>query len=302
MNENFSSIFENYRLKLSNNQEKEEVYRATHNKRWESVFKIIELSVHIADELAESAEDEFAKSHSEKNPVMTHLLFLFHAKVCLTTREVLALLRSGFSDAAIKRWRDSYVSIIIMEFIANNGEECAISFTEHMHIHMRKMLKIFQESKPPAYSWRKPSADEENGILFEFDRVVSERGSSFKSNYGWAKKFLDSKTRPSFQALEELSQVKTFALTYKFSSILLHTTYLGFHMQLGKPLDCGHENCVKVYGPTSRGVEMPSHAMLITLLHATSFINMAFLLKVNLVKLQHMISLEKELKSLLAKD
>lgn len=102
-----------------------------------------------------------------------------HGKGCATAAEILVLLRAGFADGALARWRSLYEVELIAHFIAGHGLSTAERYAEHAAIKNWEAINSIS---------RHVSIDPATKAYFQRrrDEAVGKYGTVFKNEYGWA--------------------------------------------------------------------------------------------------------------------
>ena len=107
------------------------------------------------------------------------------ARASRIAEEVLVLLKAGYGQAALARWRAIDEVAVVGDFIAKHGDDCAKRYFEHEAIESWKAMKEFQEhaenlGETPYTSSQLEAAKQQH------DALVDRYGPAFAGGYGWA--------------------------------------------------------------------------------------------------------------------
>ncbi len=77
-----------------------------------------------------------------------HVFFVLtrsHARACQIAREILTLIKNGYADGAMARWRALHEISVISSFIAKHGNEVAEKYLLHSNIESNKAAVLYQK-------------------------------------------------------------------------------------------------------------------------------------------------------------
>lgn len=150
---------------------------------------------------------EFCTNHQTENDVVFDTVRRLQIRATQIGYEILALMRAGFADGAMARWRTLHETAVISLFIAKHGEEVAERYLEHTTIANYK--EMVEYKKYQEILGEKPlSEDEFNGMKNEKEKLCEKYGKNFYSDYGWASSVLSDspKFEPSFVDIRHYRQ------------------------------------------------------------------------------------------------
>jgi len=182
---------------------------------------------------------------SDKINVLTRLL----ARSIIIAKEVLVLIKSGFSDGAYARCRAIYESTVIAIFIEQRPEIYATKYIEHLAI---QDFKIELERRGES-----PYNDPEHEKYFqqvqeERNRLIEIYGPKFKMDYGWAYNS-DDLAQPVFSEIERIVSLSHFRLNYRSASTFIHSNSGSLFNQVSIPPNADYY----LTGASSFGLEVP---------------------------------------------
>jgi hypothetical protein len=199
-------------------------------------------------------------TESAKFGVLTRL----HARACLIFGEIVCLLKGGYADGALARWRALHEVSAIALFIAERPADLSIRFLEHRHVECWRKMKKYQEhcerlGSPPCTEDEMRCAE---GIAVS---LISSYGKSFEWDYGWAAHELKT-DRPSFPKIEEAVGIHHLRPYYQWACEKVHASCNGLYSTLGLLED----EDVMLAGPSDAGLADPAQLAAIALLQTTA--------------------------------
>jgi len=107
-------------------------------KRWKAAFDHLEMIWAIAQELGEVNGREIkADGDKDDNAVMAALAHLF-PNALLISQEIICLLKGGFADGALARWRSLHEVSVTAMYVIKHGEKAAIAYLMSFHFAARR--------------------------------------------------------------------------------------------------------------------------------------------------------------------
>lgn len=106
--------------------------------RWKPAFDHLEMMWEIAQELGESNANEFDQDTDESTQVVMAALSNIFPKALLVTNEIICLLKGGFPDGALARWRSLHELTVTAMYILQEGREPAIAYMLSFHFAARR--------------------------------------------------------------------------------------------------------------------------------------------------------------------
>ena len=234
-------------------------------RRWEPCFDHLEMMWSIAQELGEMHGTEIqAEGGEDDNEVMAALAHLF-PRALLVAQEIICLLKGGYPDGALARWRSLHEITVTAMYVAQVGKGAAIAYLLSFHFAARRAAHQINHYSERA-GLRPFSADE----LAEFDERcdVAERflGRKIdKSKLGeWP---AITQTHPTFASLEEHVKMDHWRPRYKWASTHTHANHRPADKLLGLSETTERVNLV---GSSNSGFVDPFQMTAITLAQITT--------------------------------
>lgn len=144
-----ASALEDYRSAapemLRETRQQSEEFALRNLQRWRPAFDQLEILWRIAQELGEAHGHEMGgDSGNADNTTIAALSYLF-PKALLVTQEIICLLKGGFPDGALARWRSLHELSITAMYIAQVGEQAAVSYLQSFHFAARRAARQMNE-------------------------------------------------------------------------------------------------------------------------------------------------------------
>ena len=140
-----------------------------------------------------------------------------HGKGCATAAEILVLLRAGFTDGALARWRSLYEVDLIAHFIARHGLSSAERYAEHAAVKNWEAINSISR-----YVGIDPATKDD--FQRRRDEAVAKYGTVFKNEYGWAADVVGTSKRdgPNRGDLEKDIGREEWSPLYRAASYQVH--------------------------------------------------------------------------------
>lgn len=229
-------------------------------KRWKKGFDLIHLLLDVSLQIGECGKVEVGIQNSKGIFYRLQAAVYLHARGLLVSREIFSLMKSGFPDGALGRWRTLHELAVINCFISANSEEVAQRFFEARIINSRKAAKQYVEHQDIAnlIPFGQKELDE---IEVEYQRVINNFGHEMKNDYGWAAPAIGH-DRPTFFDLEKSINLDHWRPRYKWASQDTHGNFRPIEKTLA--MTEATEKMLLV-GPSNSGMTDPGQMLCISL-------------------------------------
>lgn len=184
-----------------------------------------------------------------------------HSRSCLITREIVSLLKEGFSSAAHSRWRTLHETTVVSLFINSTSQETAKKYIQHQVIESYKAIKQYQDYHD-RLGYEPFSQEKINELKEKRDQLIEKYGNNYKNNYGWAATEIEN-NNPTFFDIERYVGLDHLRPYYKMSSHFVHANPKGIYFNLEVDQN---QNEVLVAGPSDYGLADPGQCTAISLL------------------------------------
>jgi len=231
---------------------------------WKVPFSKLSMLVACAIEVGEGVNLRFRNLDAPETPNLINVLTRLHARSCQVAQEILVLLKHGYSEGAMARWRTLHEIVVTMNFIYEHGESSADRYTQHDAVETYRAACQFQQNCGKLNYEPLTSLEIEISKI-AYDRAITTFGRSFGGQYGWAAIDLKS-SRPTFAEIERAVEMDHYRSHFKFASHNVHANPKGifFKMGLHGPTD------ILMCGPSNLGLAEPGQNTALSLSVATA--------------------------------
>lgn len=231
---------------------------------WGDSFDSLEMLISISVSIGEEFNIENFPEASKRNDIVFDILRRSHARACQVGYEILTLLKGGYADGAIARWRTLHEIAVIALFITKHKDKVAQRYLDHIAIQNYEEAKAYQ--RHCEYLGLDPISDDEfSEMKMERDQLCNQYGKGYETNYGWAGNVLDT-PKPNLTHLEKDIFVSHLRPYVKFSNINIHAGAKGITFRLGLPPE---DPFTIVYGPSIFGLADPGQNSATSILQVT---------------------------------
>lgn len=236
-------------------------------RRYKAGFELLSLHLTLGRDLGDEVNQEARASKKHRSSfVFVDVLTRLHARACQIADEVRTLLRSGYADGAMARWRSLHEVSVVLQFIAQKGPDMAVRYADHEAVESLKAARGYnanaerlnQEPYTPA---------ELAQIETDTKAIVSKYEPDYDSDYGWAAVAL-KKRKPNFASIEEAVDLDHFRPYYKFASHNVHANPKGIFYRLCVLGD----HSILPAGATNAGLTDPAQNTAISIARATAVV------------------------------
>lgn len=209
---------------LRNERKQIKAFQRRNFLRWKSAFDQIEMIWQSAQEIGGEFRAEFENEAAENQDYKFEAMTRLHGRGMLVAAEAIHLLKGGYPDGAMSRWRTLHEIFVVSVFLSRANKEISRRYLAHLEISRAKAA-----TQVNYYSERanlEPFSDEEIREIEERkDAIFTEFGKKMKEPFGWAcPAFKDKSERwnPNFMDLEEYVGLDHWRPRYKWASQHTH--------------------------------------------------------------------------------
>jgi hypothetical protein len=257
---------------LEHRRHGQEAFEKRLSEHWGPAFDLAEMVMKVASEAGEFFYEKHVPPDGEHDFVFEVLSRLL-ARACRIAEEVLVLLKAGYGQAGLARWRALHEVAVVADFIADNGDDCAQRYFAHEAIETWNAMREFQEHAEKL--GETPYSDEEvEAIKQQFDALIEHYGRRFGGAYGWAHAALAAKDpsyakkEATFPAIEQSVGTPHMRPHYRMASHGVHANPKG--VTWTPDLLPSQLGAVLLTGPSPAGLADPGQATLISLTRVTA--------------------------------
>ncbi|AEX51142.1 hypothetical protein GRAQ_00295 [Rahnella aquatilis CIP 78.65 = ATCC 33071] len=235
---------------------------------WKSPLDRFNLLIVMCRELGASVNNDFRSEEFEEKTYKLEVLTRMQAHAIHISCEILHLLKGGYADGAMARWRSLHECAVISKIINESSDEIAEKYYYHKHIDDYKFSLSYSEHSE---SLGFESIDNKSLEIIsnKHDELVKKYGTHYANDYGWAVDVIGKK-KVNFYDLEAFSGLGYLRPYYKFSSIRVHlgSKSLDYKLSLSLSEEFGEEELLMA-GPSNEGLIEPMQCSALSLIDVT---------------------------------
>jgi len=223
---------------------------------------LIAMCMEIGSEInAEYRSSEDCRSSSRRNTT-TRL----HTRAVQVANEISCLLKGGYADGAMARWRSLHESTVILAFLGRHDEALSNRYLDYQSVIRFKAATEYNEHHERLGF--EPFSSEDIAIFQkERDAMVAKHGKAFAGENGWAAEVFTSQKRVTFKDIEKLVDLNHLRPQYGLASKNVHAGVdsIGFKLALSMSA-----KDILLAGPSNEGLIEPIQCTSYSLILATS--------------------------------
>lgn len=234
-------------------------------KRWRTAFDALETMMEIATEVGEACDKEGRAVAQAENDYRFEALSQLFPRALLVTREIIHLLKGGFPDAALSRWRSLHELTVTAMFIGQNDDTVALRYLAGFDFQAKRAAKQYNQHAQRA-NLTPFSAEELADIDARCALAAEAVGGEIEGDWGWAAPAF-KKAKPTFADLEEKVGLDHWRPRYKWASQHVHSGHRPSDRLLGA---CEAREPLMLVGRSNSGFVDPLHMTAISLMQITT--------------------------------
>ena len=232
---------------LSRRRKDEANFAARNLRRWREAFDLIEVIWVSCDEIGRNFNQHFRPDAVEAQDYVFEAMTHLHAKSLLVVSEMICLMKGGFADGALTRWRTLHELNVVATLVRREGRELALRYLAHAHVQAWKEALVANEDDDD-------QDDEEfETIKVRAEYALAQFGDELKRTNGWACALTGQKY-PTFEELEKLAGKTSERSLYKHASLHTHGNHRSPNDLLGMSES---EEALLLVGPSNSGMAGP---------------------------------------------
>lgn len=237
-------------------------------RRWRRAFELLEMIIAITEEVGEANDHALRGDAQRECDYKFEALSQLHPRAILVSREILCLLRGGYPDAALSRWRSLHELTVTAMFIASQEQQIALQYLASFRF--RSLRAANQLNKYAERAGMDPFTDQQIAELeTECQAAEKQLGRRLKKDYDWASP-ADTDKNITFDAIEKSVGLDHWRPRYRWASQHTHAGHRPPDRLLGL---VEAEAPVMLVGPSNSGFTDPLHMAAISLTQmATTFL------------------------------
>ncbi len=224
-------------------------------------------------QIGEELNDRFRSIDEDKPGHTIEVMTRIHARGTRIAREILCLLRNGYADGALARWRSLHELSAYQYFIFQSGENTAEKYLDYIEIDRYNEAAVYQKHAE-SLGYTPLSKDEWEQIIRTKENLIKKHGTEFIQKYGWTMDVLRPEKR-NFRGIEEAVGLAHLRPFYAMASRSIHSTPKGLLWDLGL-LDKVITSNPLLVGASNYGFADPGQNCAISLLQITTTLELLY--------------------------
>ena len=206
-------------LDLEEERQRREEFEDILFERWKKPLLLLEEFIMNIVELNRQFFVKYNKDAEQSDDVRFIVLMRLHARACRIANGMLALMRSGYAEEALGRWRALHEVAVVAACISENGNDLSEKYLMHDAVVSYKLMRA--QLKHIELVCAETISDElKKDIARKYESVLSCYGNNFSGDYGWASSLV--KGNPNFVNIEKKMGMEHWRFYYKFASNSVH--------------------------------------------------------------------------------
>jgi hypothetical protein len=140
----YRSLIESAPPMLGERRKQQAGFESRNLRRWRKAFDLLETIWVCCEEMGSAFNGHNRPQAVQEQDHVFEAMTYLHAKALLVTSEIICLLRGGFADGALTRWRTLYENNVIATLIRQEGQELALRYVAHSRVQawLREEMKL----------------------------------------------------------------------------------------------------------------------------------------------------------------
>jgi hypothetical protein len=199
--------------------------------RWKPAFDHLEMIWHVAQELGEAHGKDIQNRDDEANNAIMAALANIFPKSLLVVQEIICLLKGGFPDGALTRWRSLHELSVTAMYIAKHGEDTAKQYLLSFHFSARRAAHQMNRhsERSGLKSFSTDEIQEFDALCTEAERILGRPIKRDKDGE-WPKITI---AHPTFAQVEVSVGMDHWRPWYKWASSYTHANHRPADKSLG---------------------------------------------------------------------
>lgn len=248
----------------ANQEDEAKRFRRRLESYWHEPLELLAIQRSTAMRFGEDMTYWLRSQATVRDSDLIEALLRLHARACQIAGEIEVLLRAGFSDGALARWRTLHEVSIVSLFLQQQGNAVAKRYIDHLVIDAYDSAQKFVIAAADGrISW---ISDREMGALRrDVEQLKDQYGRDFGCQYGWASEALGL-SRPDFFQIEKAVQFDRLRPYYKLASNTVHAGPGGAFQNSGQ---LGGASIALLAGPSNAGLAEAGRLTAMSLTHVS---------------------------------
>lgn len=234
-------------------------------KAWRAPLTRLDSLIAMCMEIGSEVNAEYRSSENYPPSSRRNLTTRVHTRVVQIANEVSCLLKGGYADGAMARWRSLHEATVILTLLGRHDEALSTRYLDYQAVIRIKAATEYNDHHERLGFEPLDPADVAR-FQKERDDIVAKYGQSFAHENGWATALLKQK-RVTFKDIEKFVDLAHLRPQYSFASKSIHAGVdsIGFKLALSMS---GKD--ILLAGPSNEGLIEPVQCTSYSLITATS--------------------------------
>ena len=235
--------------------------------RWREGFDALETLNAVCLAAGQEFQREFLNHPPYVTDTLLGVLMRIHARSCRVSGEILALMRDGYPDGAMSRWRSLHELALTALALNHLGTPAAVDYYVCGKVKELELLHAYQASAEEMGYERHPD-DFVRAAVSQVDELLKRNGRTAKDyngQFGWINPYAEK--AKGIDALRKLLGLQKWYHDYKWSSQEVHPVYKEMRTTLGMS-EASQD--LLLAGPSNSAMTEPGHRSAIALAQATT--------------------------------
>ena len=209
-------------------EEEEQDFRVRCYSRWKPGLDLLRVFRNFCVQVGSQFQEEFCRYEDYRQDPLLGVLMRQHANACRIAGEVEALLRSGYPDGALARWRTLHEIAVSSILLRKFGKSAAEDFIHFGLVEAVSGMEAYQETANEM--GRIPvSHDELDAAKRTRDDIIASK-PYLKGRSSWAGRHVGASR---FEKLQTAAGLAKWRNDFKWASHNVHTNYREMRSLLG---------------------------------------------------------------------
>jgi len=253
-------LIENGKTSIREHKYEDDEFKCRLELRWYKAFDLLEILIGSSLEIIQDIHDE----ETDDNISMFKILKRLHARSIRVAKEVLILMRNGYADGALARWRSLFEICATVLFIDKYGKRVAKMYEEYQSIETYNEMIEYQK-RCEGLNFKPINDKDIYSISTKKDELESKYSKRYCQTYGWTcEVFLAGQL--SFARIVEDIGFELWKPYYKMSCNSVHAGPKSLFYNIG----LADRQDILLVGPTNIGFVDPAQLTSISLTQITT--------------------------------
>jgi hypothetical protein len=246
----------------------ERAFQRRNQRRWAAAFNALEALWQICAEVGGEFNNHHRPEAVERDDYQFEALTALHARSLLVAREALSLMRQGFADGALARWRTLHELAAVAILIQRADRDVALRYLASFRFQALKAA--VQIDQIIGKGTRESFSDNELADMRATCDALEHRfGGKLADDYEWARGALNIplKTKVTFRHIEAEVGLTQYRPYYRWASQHNHGGHRPAHHGLGM---VEATSIMLQIGPSNSGMVDPLQLVALTLAKSTA--------------------------------